>query len=207
MNFVSSVFTWLSYITQRFIEAGGYPGIALFIAVASFNVPIPSEAAYAFSGFLAERGVLNLALVIIVGAFANIAGSTFNYFLGKRQRIARGSGSRFWFIPEREIRHAERWVSKFGNFGVLLGFFMPGLRAFIGFPAGFLGVKFKGFLFMASIGSILWAAVWASLGYFLGVKWERFIPYMRKFDLVILAALVIAGVWVVKKHFLSDHKI
>ena len=66
----------------QFIENTGYFGVFILMSLESALIPIPSEITMPFAGFLVQRGELNLALVILTGAFANLFGSLIAFGLG-----------------------------------------------------------------------------------------------------------------------------
>src|SRR3972149_6501302 len=63
----------------QFIENTGYFGVFILMTLESALIPIPSEITMPFAGFLVQRGELNLLLVILTGAFANLFGSLIAY--------------------------------------------------------------------------------------------------------------------------------
>lgn len=203
MEISSQILSSLSFLIQRLIEVGSYPGLLLFMIVASLNIPIPSEIAYAFSGFLSSQNSFYLPWVIIAGALGNVFGASVNYFIGSHYREKHGSRPDFGFIKTEDLSRAQAWFSRWGNLGVFLGHLTPGLRAFIGFPAGFLGINFNKFIVLTVPATLIWATLWVSLGYTLGVEWERISVYTRKLDILILILILVAGIWWIKKHFFT----
>ena len=53
---IEHILTWLAGIIETVISAGGYPGIALLMAIESACVPLPSEVIMPFAGYLAFKG-------------------------------------------------------------------------------------------------------------------------------------------------------
>lgn len=202
MSIPSQILSWLAVFAQRVIEAGGYPGLGIFLITASLNIPIPSEIAYAFSGFLSYWGSFRLPWVIAVGVFGNVLGASLNYWIGAWRKKNHNPQARFLLIPAESIERAEKWFSRWGSWGVFFGHLTPGLRAFIGFPAGFFGIKFGKFFILTVVATLLWATFWASLGYQLGVEWGRVSIWARKLDVLILVLIAIGGIWWVKKYLL-----
>lgn len=202
MSIPSQILSWLAVFAQRVIEAGGYPGLGIFLIAASLNIPIPSEIAYAFSGFLSYWGSFRLPWVIAVGVFGNVLGASLNYWIGVWRKKNHNPQARFLLIPAESIERAEKWFSRWGSWGVFFGHLTPALRAFIGFPAGFFGIKFWKFFILTVVATFLWATFWASLGYQLGVEWGRVSIWARKLDVLILVFIAIGGIWWVKKYLL-----
>ena len=73
-----SVGLWI----QSVISAGGYPGIALLMAIESACIPLPSEIIMPFAGSLVARGQFNLLWVATAGAIGCNLGSVVAYWIG-----------------------------------------------------------------------------------------------------------------------------
>ncbi len=61
---------------ESFLTSAGYAALILFGFLEAACIPISSEITFGFAGVLAYQGHLNLALVIIIGSLAELAGST-----------------------------------------------------------------------------------------------------------------------------------
>jgi len=68
---------------QSFLLHAGYGALILFAFLEAACIPIPSEVTFGFAGVLAYQGHLNLALVIILGTLAELAGSYVSYAAGR----------------------------------------------------------------------------------------------------------------------------
>ncbi|HYK69710.1 MAG TPA: DedA family protein, partial [Streptosporangiaceae bacterium] len=68
---------------DSFITHAGYAAVILFGFLEACCVPIPSEVTFGFAGVLAYQGHLNLALVIVAGTLAELAGSYVSYGVGR----------------------------------------------------------------------------------------------------------------------------
>ena len=68
---------------QTFLTDAGYWAVIVFAFVQACCIPISSEITFGFAGVLAYQGHLSLALVIILGTLAELAGSTASIFLGE----------------------------------------------------------------------------------------------------------------------------
>ncbi len=83
---------------ESFLTHAGYAAIILFGFLEAACIPISSEVTFGFAGVLAYQGHLNLALVIITGTLAELAGSYFSYFVGRLEagRSLTGSAVTSW---------------------------------------------------------------------------------------------------------------
>ena len=73
---------FIAHYIIKLIETTSYAGIFVLMTAESALIPIPSEVTMPFSGFLASKGNLSLAAVIIVGTIANLVGSYIAYYIG-----------------------------------------------------------------------------------------------------------------------------
>ena len=64
---------------ESFLTHAGYAALIVFGFLEACCIPISSEITFGFAGVLAYQGHLNLALVIIIGALAELAGSYASY--------------------------------------------------------------------------------------------------------------------------------
>src|SRR2546429_5324752 len=68
---------------ESFLTDWGYAALILFGFLEAACSPISSEITFGFAGVLAYQGHLNLALVIIIGTLAELAGSYASYAIGR----------------------------------------------------------------------------------------------------------------------------
>jgi membrane protein DedA with SNARE-associated domain len=155
------------------ISAGGYPGIALLMAIESACVPLPSEIIMPFAGYLALMGRFSLAGAATAGAIGCNLGSTLAYWVGRaggRPFIERWG--RLVLLTPDDLAKAEAFFSRHGAATVFIGRLLPVIRTFIALPAGMARmrqVKFQAYTFA---GSWLWCYALAAAGKFLGEQWN-----------------------------------
>lgn len=171
-------------------------------------IPIPSEVTMPFAGFLAGLGMVNIWLVIVVGAFGNLLGSLIAYGIGffLREEHLRSfirKWGKYVLIHERDFDKGVSWLDKFGDKVAFFSRLLPIVRTFISLPAGIAEVNIYKFSLFTFLGSFIWSAFLAFFGLKLGENWQLIDPYFRKFQYVI-AGLIIFGVvyyifWHIKK--------
>ncbi len=183
------------------IEKTGYFGIFLLMALESANIPIPSEIIMPFSGFLVSTGVFSFWLVVLSGAFGNLAGSLFSYWLGYLVRKNIFSWNNHKKISS-EVEKAKRWTDRFGDWAAFFSRLLPIVRTFISFPLGVLKVRsLWRFSFLTFAGSFIWSAFLVWLGLALGENWESLEVYFREFDYIILILIIAGVIWWAWRHF------
>ncbi len=60
-------------------------------------------------------------------------------------------------------------------------------------------MNFKKFVFYSFVGSFPWTLALAYVGYALGPSWEDIMDTFEKFDILVVAGLIIIAVWYFKK--------
>src|ERR1700752_260718 len=152
-----------------FLTDAGYWALIVFAFVQACCLPISSEVTFGFAGVLAYQGHLSLPLVIVIGALAELAGSSAAYGLGRlggRDTVERYH--RYLLMTTKDVERAERFFSGRGAWSVAIGRIIPLGRPFTGLVAGFMEVPLLSFEAFNLLGTLVWAAALSSLGYALG---------------------------------------
>lgn len=176
----------------RTIGDWGYLAIFVAMVLESACIPIPSEITMPFGGLMAASGDLNLWLVGLVGAVANLVGSWIAYAVGVtggRAVVLRYG--RYLRIRPHDLDRAEDWFKRYGDRAVFWSRLLPVVRTFISLPAGAARMELVRFSVYSFLGSLPWSLGLAYGGYALGRNWEKLA------DNVEVAAFAIAGILVV----------
>jgi membrane protein DedA with SNARE-associated domain len=155
-----------------FLTDAGYWALIVFAFVQACCIPISSEITFGFAGVLAYEGHLSLVLVIIIGAAAELAGSSAAYGLGRlggRHTVERYR--RYLLMTRRDVERVERFFDGRGAWSVAIARVIPLVRAFAGLVAGFMEVPALPFEVFNLIGTVAWAAALSLIGYELGSDW------------------------------------
>ncbi|MDP4000307.1 MAG: DedA family protein [bacterium] len=199
---VTELIEWVSGLATGLIEAFGYLGIFLGMAIESINIPLPSEVLMTFSGALVAKGEFSFWPVVLIGALGNVVGSVGNYYLaayGGRPLFEKYG--KYVLVHKRDLETADRWFAKYGLATVFFTRMLPVVRTFISFPAGLSRVRLVPFVLLTFAGSFIWSALLTYLGFYFGENYEaRIRPIFKQFDLAIGAALVLLVVWYVARH-------
>ena len=184
------------------IQSSGYFGIFVLMTLNSAAIPIPSEVTLPFSGFLASQGSLSLFLVIIVGILGDLLGSviaySIGYFLEENLLLSLiKEYGKLILVTEHDYHKATSWIKKYGAPVVFIGKMTPGIKSFISVAAGITEVKFDKFVVSNVLAATFYVSFVSFLGFYLGSKWNSIGGYFRKFELVIVVALIIGAIWYV----------
>ena len=178
---------------ESFLTSAGYAALILFGFLEAACIPVSSEITFGFAGVLAYQGHLNLALVIIVGSLAELAGSYASYAVGRvgGRPLVRRLG-RYVLVTESDVDRAERFLEGRGAWAIPVGRMLPFVRTFTSIVAGLVRVPAIRFGVLSLIGTVLYAAVVASLGYALGSEWKRVSHGMSVLGYILFALVVVA---------------
>ena len=178
---------------ESFLTSAGYAALILFGFLEAACIPISSEITFGFAGVLAYHGNLNLALVIIVGSLAELAGSYTSYWVGRLggKPLVHRLG-RYVLVTESDIDRAERFLTGRGAWAVPVGRMLPFVRAFTSIVAGLVRIPAARFGVLSLIGTVIYAAALSSIGYGLGSAWKSVSHGLTLVGYVLFALLIIA---------------
>lgn len=179
------------------IDAMGYAGVALLMAIESACIPLPSEIIMPFAGYLVSTGSMNLILVATAGAIGCNIGSEVAYLVGRHGgRAAILRWGRYVLLDAADLDMADRFFARFGNAAVFIARLLPVIRTFIALPAGIVGMKKVPFHVYTFLGSWPWCFALAYVGVVLGEQWNNdptLRTWLHRFDAVIILAILGLG--------------
>jgi membrane protein DedA with SNARE-associated domain len=178
---------------QGFLIHAGYPALILLAFLEACCIPISSEVIFGFAGVLAYQGHLNLAVVIILGTLAELAGSYVSYAVGRvAERPVIERLGRYVLITRRDISRTEQFLVGRGAWAIPLGRVIPLLRSFTSLVAGIAGVPALRFGFLSLIGTVIYVTGMASIGYAVGPAWNRVASDLSVAGYITAAVVVLA---------------
>ncbi len=198
---LESIAQWIIHL----ILSIGYPGIILTMAIESALIPLPSEIIMPFSGYLVSTGHFNFWLVSLSGAIGNLLGSLVAYYIGYwgHERVVRRfirKWGKWLLITEHELDQTEKLLHRYKDLVVLGSRVVPGVRTVISLPCGIARLPILRFSILTFIGSFVWSAFLAWIGFVLGKNWESIRDYFPKLDVVIVLLILGAiGVYIFYK--------
>ena len=194
-------------VTQMY-EAVGYIGVAIWVAIESVIVPIPSELILPFAGFLVGEGVViepltrqpwTLALVVVAGTLGATVGALIAYaigYWGGRPLILRWG--RILRITPEDLDKVESFFVRYGAAASFFGRLIPVVRSLVSFGAGVGRMPIVPFTIYTILGSLPFTFVLVFIGVQLGANWETIGAVLKQFEYAILgvvALLVLAFLW------------
>ena len=165
------------------IEAAGYLGLALLMALECVFPPIPSEAILPFAGF-----------VVAAATAGSLAGNVALYLAARRggRALVARHGRRVGATPER-LERLEAWMDRWGKATVLVARAVPLARSAVSLPAGLARFRFLSFVVLTTLGSAVWNGVLIGLGWALEDAWHEVEARMGGVTLAFLVVAVVAA--------------
>lgn len=188
----------LSTFVMHWIGTAGYAAVFFGMVLESACIPLPSEVIMPFGGYLASTGQLHLWTVIWLGTIGNVIGSLIAYIVGRAGgRPLLNRVGRYVGLSPKHLASADRWFDKQGDWAVLIGRLLPGIRTFISLPAGIAKMSVVRFVLFTAIGSLPWSALLAYAGFKLGQNWSSIKHYTHPlmYVAVLLIVALIVYIW------------
>lgn len=178
------------------ISHWGYAAIFLIVILGNVGLPVPEESVLTVSGYLVWQGKLAPVMVILVAITSAVIGDNAAYWLGRR--YGRIVLSRWVRVSPEPIERMQRFVVRYGMLAVFVARFVVGLRFMAGPLAGSTGLSPIRFFIANLLGAAVYVpiAVGAgyAVGYGLGDRIERLRRLVGDTEILLVIALVVAGV-------------
>jgi undecaprenyl-diphosphatase len=161
---------------------------------------MPGESLVLVAGFLAGQGVFDLRYLILTIAAAAVVGDSLGYEFGRHlgREWLRRHGARVG-IREEHFARIDRFILEHGGKSVFASHFLHLFRAMMPFIAGSNRMPYGRFFAFNAAGCVVWAAVFASLGYFFGESWTVIEKWIGRAGAIIgavaVAVLVLVRLW------------
>jgi membrane protein DedA with SNARE-associated domain len=185
------------------VQALGYLGVTLIIAVEDLIPPLPSEIVLPLVGFLSSAAGMNVVGVVTAATIGSLIAAIGIYSAARslgeeRLREFVRSHGKWIFLRERDLDRAMDWFDKHGAKAVLFGRMVPVARSFVSVPPGFARMPLWQFAGCTLLGAAIWNSVLIGLGWWLGHNWALVKEYGRFAGygmLVLVAAVVTWFIW------------
>src|ERR1700761_611273 len=143
-----------------------YPLLWASVFARQLCLPVPAVLFLMTAGAMVHRGELNLLAVLCSGVLGCLCGNLFWFEAGRFwvSRIIRML-SIFSNNPQRSTQKSKEIFARWGVRSLVFAKFVPGLDGITPPLAGMEGTRRSEFLAFDSVGSFLWSAAYAALGY------------------------------------------
>ena len=152
------------------------------------------------AGFDAQRGDMNIWLVILSGSAGSLAGALFWYYIGRwigEDRLKRWAAKygRLLTLNPSQVDTVNAWFDKHNEKAVLIGRLLPAVRTLISVPAGIFKMRLDRFLLFSSIGTVAWTGILTVVGYLLGNQYRVVEGYLNPVSDIIVAGVILLYVY------------
>lgn len=182
----------------------------LMVVESSF-IPFPSEVIVPPAAYLAATShEVNIVAVVAIATAGALGGALINYYLSVwigRPIVYRFADSKIGhacLIDRAKVENAERYFDRHGAVSTFIGRLIPAVRQLISIPAGLASMNIGKFAIFTSLGALVWNAVLAALGWWLGhlvpreqlfAKVEEYNTYLTYAGLALGAVCMIFILW------------
>lgn len=158
----------------QFLVRHGYTVLFAWVFAEQLGLPLPAVPLLLAAGALAGAGRLSLALVLGLPVVAAITSDVLWYELGRRRGVkVLQFLCRISLEPDSCVRRTESTFERHGARSLLIAKFIPGLSTAAPPLAGVFRMRLSRFLLFDTLGALLWAGVFAGLGYVFSDQLER----------------------------------
>jgi membrane protein DedA with SNARE-associated domain len=176
----------------------GYAGLFALLLLGILGLPIPDETLLVFCGYLIYRGRLRFGPAFLCGFAGSVCGISLSYYLGRRfgSKVVHRYG-KYVRLTSEHVHQVNSWFHRIGSWLLTIGYFIPGVRHFTALVAGMSGLDMGTFAAFAYPGAALWVALFLTLGYLFGERWEHTSELVHRYTLIAsaVAAVVLALLW------------
>ena len=150
------------------VNAWGYPGIFILMAMESTVLPIPSELVLIPAGYLAHQGEMNFGMIVLMATLGSWFGASLNYaFAYWVGRPFIEKYGKYFFIKPAALAKTDKFFNKHGAIATFTGRLIPVIRHLISIPAGLTHMNYAQFSLYTCLGAGLWSFILTAMGYFI----------------------------------------
>lgn len=159
---------------------------------------LEGETVLVAAGYLAWRGYMDPALVILCAFAGSTLGDQTFFWIGRRHGQPWLQKRPQW---RAKMSRVDALMARYGRL-VLLGFrFIYGLRTITPFALGMSTLPFRTFAFYNVISALIWATIVGGAGYLFGSAMERFLKHLVHYEHIVIVGILLAGIliWLFRK--------
>jgi membrane-associated protein len=148
---------------------------------------LPGDSLLFVAGALSGAGYLNVELLIVTLVAAAVLGDSANYWIGHKVGM-KVLNMKYCLVKKGQLEKTEEYFVRYGGLTIVIARFVPFIRTFAPFLAGFGKMSYRWFLTYNVIGAILWISGFVLAGYFFGG-----LPIVKEnFNIIIYAIIGIS---------------
>lgn len=187
-------------VVEQLFDKFGYFVLLFGLPLDFIALPIPpGNSTLTYTGYLSYKGVLNWIPALVMAFAGSILGVTITYSLGYKlgMPLIERYG-KFLSLSPSSLDKTRNYYHKYGNKLLLIGFFIPGVRQFIGYFIGIIRIPYRTLATYAYTGVALWVISFFSIGFIFGEQWQRvflLVEEYLKYSFLVLGFILICFIF------------
>jgi membrane protein DedA with SNARE-associated domain len=198
---METVFAWVAHY--------GYVGIFGLLMLGIVGLPVPDETLLMFAGYLIFKHELEPLPTFAAAFLGSICGVTVSYTLGRLLGLyVVARLGRLLHLEPSHLDQVRAWYERKGKYGLVIGYFIPGIRHLGAYVAGSSRLPLPIFGLFAYLGGLLWSGSFITIGYVLGDEWEQMSALIHRYLLLgaaIAAVVVVVGLLLARRRQPTHH--
>lgn len=183
---------------EELVGAVGYTGLFIIVFAETgllIGFFLPGDSLLITTGLLAQRGELEVWLLLPLLIIAAVLGDATGFQIGKHAglRLFQRPDSRFF--KRHHLERAELFYGRHGGKTIVIARFFALIRTFAPTVAGAANMPYRKFAAYNVAGGVLWVVSMVWLGYFFGTKVERIEVFLTGLVVATVALSVIPAAW------------
>jgi len=162
---------------------GGLGILAVFgvLLLCGLGLPVPEDIPLISAGYLIHLGQTTWAIALFMCMMGVLVGDSVIFWFGKRlgKKLLRSRLVMFFTTPKKILK-VKAYYRKYGPKIILVGRFLPGLRAPIFFVAGSSGLRYPKFITYDGIAALVSVPVWLLVGSKFGNEIDSLLAYIQR---------------------------
>lgn len=186
---------------ERLIEWGGYTVLVAIVFAESglfVGFLLPGDSLLIAAGVVAQRGHLDMKILIPLLIVAAITGDATGYTIGRRAGPLLFVRDDARFFKRRYMEEARAFFDRHGGKAITISRFMAIIRSFVPSVAGAVGMPYAKFTAYNVAGGVLWVISMTFAGYFIGEA-------AAKFEYVLIAVVILIS-FIPLMHFIREQR-
>lgn len=186
---------------ERLIEWGGYTVLVAMVFAESglfVGFLLPGDSLLIAAGVVAQRGHLDMKVLIPLLIVAAITGDATGYTIGRRAGPLLFARDDARFFKRRYMEEARAFFDRHGGKAITISRFMAIIRSFVPSVAGAAGMPYMKFTAYNVVGGVLWVFSMTFAGYFIGEA-------AAKFEYVLIGIVILIS-FIPLMHFIREQR-
>ena len=189
---------------HHYLHIGLYSSLFILILIEEIGIPlpVPGDAFLVIFGVLSRSGQTEFLPTLLIILTASLVGGSVLYYLSfyfGRPLVEKYG--KYIHMSHSQLDHMEHWMGRYGWWTIFVARLIPTLRIGGSLVAGILQVRYRTYISATMAATIIWTAVYFSIGAYLGKHYGPFVNQLLSnhfFFLGLFFFFLISGLIMVK---------